>query len=425
MKGRFQRARAVVVASSGNFLEMYDFMVFGYFAPQIARTYFPSRDAFASLMLALMTFGAGFLMRPVGAVLLGAFFERHGRRSGLVLTLALMAVGTLTIALTPGYSVLGPAAPLMVVAGRLVQGLSAGVEVGGVSVYLSEIAPPAHRGFYVAWQSASQQVAVVFASLAGLAVTILWTPAEVMGWAWRIPFAIGCLLLPFLLLARRLLEESPEFVARPRIVDLGQVASALAAHWGFVLRGALATVMTTVFFYMLTAYAPTYGSKVLHLSSQASFLAALCVGASNFVLLPAMGALSDRVGRVPVLLVASATAAVVGYPSVRWLVADPSLARLLTVELVLAVTYAAYNGALIAFLTEIAPPKVRITGFSLAYSLATALFGGFTPAIATLLLQLTGDRAALGAWASAAAAVSLLTVASFAVAGRGRVPHAA
>src|SRR6185503_3524025 len=155
------------------------FMVYGYYATFIARAYFPSSSEYASLMLSLATFGAGFLMRPIGAVVLGAYVDRHGRRAGLLLTLGLMAVGTLTIATMPSYATFGIVAPLMVLLGRLVQGLSAGVEVGGVSVYLSEIAPPGRKGFFVAWQSASQQMAVVFAALLGIIVTSSLAPDDV------------------------------------------------------------------------------------------------------------------------------------------------------------------------------------------------------------------------------------------------------
>src|ERR1041384_7296707 len=168
---RREKVGAVLRVASGNFLEMYDFIVYGYYATSIARTFFPAGNAFTSLMLSLMTFGVGYLMRPIGAVVLGAYIDRVGRRQGLLVTLGLMAIGTLTIAVTPGYASIGLAAPLIIVAGRLLQGLSAGVELGGVSVYLAEIATPGRRGFYCSWQSASQQLAVVFTALIGLALT--------------------------------------------------------------------------------------------------------------------------------------------------------------------------------------------------------------------------------------------------------------
>jgi len=157
--------RAAVFTSArtaiGNFLEMYDFMVYGYYASAIATAFFPSKNQFASLMASLATFGAGFLMRPLGAIILGAYIDHHGRRKGLIVTLTLMAMGTISIAVVPGYAVLGLLAPALVLLGRLLQGFSAGVELGGVSVYLSEIATPGHKGFYTCWQSGSQQIAVI------------------------------------------------------------------------------------------------------------------------------------------------------------------------------------------------------------------------------------------------------------------------
>src|SRR5216110_419146 len=167
LTNRKSKVWSVVRVSSGNFLEMYDFMVFGYYASAIGNAFFPGGNPFVSLMLSLMTFGAGFLMRPLGAVVLGAYVDRHGRRSGLILTLGLMAIGTLSIAVTPGYASIGMLAPALVLGGRLIQGFSAGVELGGVSVYLAEIATPGNKGFYTSWQSGSQQVAVVFAATLG------------------------------------------------------------------------------------------------------------------------------------------------------------------------------------------------------------------------------------------------------------------
>src|SRR5262249_34891713 len=161
---------------------------------------FPNSSEYASLMLSLATFGSGYLMRPLGALVLGAYIDHHGRRKGLLLTLALMAIGTLSIACMPGYATLGLFAPLLVVLVRLVQGLSAGVEIGGVSVYLAEIAPPERKGFYVSWQSGSQQVAVVFAALLGIALSNWLRPEEMLAWGWRVPLLIGSMLIPFIFL---------------------------------------------------------------------------------------------------------------------------------------------------------------------------------------------------------------------------------
>jgi MFS family permease len=404
---RQSKFSSVMRVAVGNMLEMYDFQIFGYYAPAIALTFFPRGSAFAGLMLSLMTFGAGFLMRPLGAILLGSYIDHHGRRAGLLLTLSLMAIGTLSIAVIPGYATIGIAAPLLVVAGRLVQGLSAGVELGGVSVYLSEIASPGRKGFYVAWQSGSQQVAVMFAALLGIVLSLSLSPAQMTRWGWRIPLLAGCSLLPLLFLLRRSLEETEAFRSRRHRPKPAELVRILFANWPVVLLGMMMSTMTTVCFYMVTAYTPTFGSTVLHLAATGNLIVTLCVGACNFVLLPISGSISDRIGRRPLLIGCTVVALLTSYPALSWLVASPSFARLLVVELWLAAFYATYNGAMAVFLTEIMPVEVRTSGFSLAYSLATAVFGGFTPAICTYLIHITGNRAIPGVWLSFAAICGL------------------
>jgi MFS family permease len=385
---------------------MYDFVVFGYYATAIGRAFFPAGSAFASLMLSLMTFGAGFLVRPLGAVVLGVYIDRHGRRAGLMLTLGLMAAGTLTLACTPGYATLGLAAPVLVVAGRLLQGFSAGAELGGVSVYLSEIAPPGRKGFYVAWQSASQQAAVVFTALVGVLLGELLSAEDMGRWGWRVPFLLGCGIIPLLLLLRRWMQETEAFRSRPHPARSAELFRTLRGHARVVVLGILLTTMTTVSFYLITAYTPTFGERELSLGTRDVLTVTLCVGASNFVWLPVMGAVSDRVGRRRLLVGFAGLALLTAYPVMAWLTREPSFARLLAVGLWLSFLYAGYNGALVVYLTEIMPAQVRTSAFSLAYSLATAL-GGFTPAVSTYLIHRTGDPAAPGAWLSLAAGLGL------------------
>ncbi|MWL87109.1 MULTISPECIES: MFS transporter [unclassified Cupriavidus] len=400
--------RTVFRVVSGNFLEMYDFMVYGFYAAAIARTFFPSGNEFASLMLSLATFGAGFLMRPLGAIVLGAYIDHHGRRKGLIVTLVLMALGTLLIALVPGYASIGVAAPLLVLFGRLLQGFSAGVELGGVSVYLSEIAKPGQKGFYVAWQSASQQVAVIFAGLLGVILHATLAPAQMDDWGWRVPFLIGCLIVPFLFMIRRSLEETEAFRTRKHRPSTREIYRSMLDNWGIIVAGCMMVVMTTVSFYMITAYTPTFGKTVLKLDDVDNLIVTMCVGLSNFIWLPLMGAVSDRVGRKPLLVVFTIATLLTAYPAVSWLVAEPSFGRLLMVELWLSFLYASYNGAMVVTLAEVMPAAVRTTGFSLAYSLATALFGGFTPAISTYLIHATGNKAAPGLWLTFAAVCGLV-----------------
>jgi MFS family permease len=359
-------------------------------------------------MLTLGTFGAGYLMRPLGAVVLGAYMDRAGRRSGLILTLFLMAIGTLVIACIPGYRTIGIVAPIVVLLGRLLQGFSAGVQVGGASVYLSEMATPGHRGFYCAWQSASQQVAVIFAALLGVALSALVPPAGMAAWGWRAPFFIGCMIVPLLFWLRRSLPETEVFLAQKRHPGISEILTSLASHWKIVGVGVLLSTMTTVSFYLITAYTPTYGIEVLHLTSRQSLMVTFCVGMSNFFWLPTGGAISDKVGRRPMLILITVTAIVTAYPAMLWLVSDPSTARLLIVELWLSMFFGVYNGAMIPHLAEIMPPEIRTSGFSLAFSLATAIFGGFTPAICTYLIHETGNRAMPALWLSFAAMCGLV-----------------
>jgi MHS family citrate/tricarballylate:H+ symporter-like MFS transporter len=397
----------VLRVTSGNFLEMFDFFLFGAYATNIAKAFFPASSEFASLMLTFMTFGAGFLMRPLGAVVLGAYVDRIGRRRGLVVTLSIMASGTVLLAFTPSYATIGLAAPLLVLVGRLLQGFSAGVELGGVSVYLSEMATPGHKGFYVSWQSASQQLAIVVISALGYALGKLLTPDDLAAWGWRVPFFVGCLIIPVIFMIRRSLQETAEFLARGHRPDLREVCRSLLAHWSVILGGMLLVIMTTVSFYLITIYPPTYARSVLKLDEADARIVTFCVGVSNFVWLPVMGALSDRIGRRPILIAFTVLTIATSYAAMSWLTGAPSFHRMLMVYLWLSLLYGSYNGAMVVTLTEVMPPHVRTAGFSLAYSLATALFGGFSPAIVTWLIKVTGDTGAPGLWMAFAAACGL------------------
>ena len=399
---------SVIRVSSGNFLEMYDFMVFGYYAAAIGNAFFPTGNPFGSLMLSLMTFGAGFLMRPLGALVLGAYTDRHGRRAGLLLTLGMMSIGIFSIACMPGYATIGLLAPLLVLTGRLLQGFSAGMELGGVSVYLSEIATPGHKGFYVSWQSGSQQVAVMFAASVGVILNSVLSTEKMQRWGWRVPLLLGCLIIPFLFRLRKSLAETDEFLARKHRPVTSEIFRSLRNNWAIVMVGTFMVTMTTVSFYLITAYTPTFGNSVLHLASIDSLIVTLCVGASNLFWLPIMGALSDRIGRRPLLIGCTLLMLITAYPAMLWLVREPSFSRLLAVELWLSFIYGSYNGAMVVALTEIMPVEVRTSGFALAYSLATAIFGGFTPALSSYLIHVSGNRAIPGLWLSFAAACGLV-----------------
>ena len=392
------KVATVLRVTSGNFLEMFDFFLFGFYASYISKAFFPTGSEAASLMLTFMTFGAGFLMRPLGAIFLGAYVDRIGRRQGLIVTLSIMALGTILIAFVPSYQTIGLAAPMLVLIGRLLQGFSAGVELGGVSVYLSEMATPGNKGFYVSWQSGSQQVAVMAAAIIGYVLNQLVTPAQMQDWAWRIPFFIGCAIVPFLFYIRTSLEETKEFLEKKHRPTTGEIFRTLGANFRIVLLGMMLVVMTTVSFYTITVYTPTFGKSVLKLSETDSLIVTFCVALSNLFWLPVMGAVSDRFGRRGILAIFSGLTLLTAYPALAWLVGHVTFGNMLVTLLWFSFLYGSYNGAMVVALTEIVPSDVRTAGFSLAYSLATALFGGFTPLVSTWLIENTGDKAAPGYW---------------------------
>src|SRR6516225_4603354 len=231
------RSGAILRATSGNFLEQFDFFLFGFDASAIGKAFFPASSETASLLNTFGVFWLGALMRPVGAIVLGAYIDRIGRRQGLIVTLAIMAAGTVVIAFCPSYATIGIAAPVIVLIGRLLQGFSAGVELGGVSVYLAEISTPGNRGFYTSFQSSSQQVAIFVAAIIGYILSESMPAETVTAWGWRIPFFIGCLIIPLIFLLRRTLEETPEFLAMKKHPTASEVFASALANWRIVILG--------------------------------------------------------------------------------------------------------------------------------------------------------------------------------------------
>jgi MHS family citrate/tricarballylate:H+ symporter-like MFS transporter len=398
----------VVRVTSGNFLEMFDFFLFGFYASAIAKAFFPATNETAALLNAFGVFWLGALMRPVGAVVLGAYIDRIGRRQGLIVTLAIMAIGTVVIAFCPTYATIGLAAPVIVLVGRLLQGFSAGVELGGVSVYLAEISTPGNRGFYTSFQSSSQQVAIFVASILGFILSELMPADTVAAWGWRIPFFVGCLIIPVIFLLRRTLEETPEFLAMKKHPTASEVFASAMANWRIVILGMMIAVLTTTTFYFVTVYTPTFGKTVLKLTSQDALLVTLLVAVTNFIWNPVGGAVSDRLGRKPVLLTIACLSLLTAYPALHWLVAAPTFGKMLAVEMMFSFYFGVYSGTMLGCLVEIVPAHVRTTCFSLAFALAAALFGTFTPFASTWLIQATGDKASPGYWLMFAAVLGIV-----------------
>jgi MFS transporter, MHS family, citrate/tricarballylate:H+ symporter len=398
------RIGAILRATSGNFLEQFDFFLFGFYAPIISKAFFPSEDETAALLYAFGVFWLGAMMRPVGAIVLGAYIDQIGRRQGLIVTLAIMAAGTVVIAFCPTYATIGIAAPVIVLLGRLLQGFSAGVELGGVSVYLAEISTPGNRGFYTSFQSSSQQVAIFVASILGFILSE-WMPADtVAAWGWRIPFFVGCLIIPLIFFLRRTLEETPEFLAMKHHPNASEIFASALVNWRIIILGMMIAVLTTTTFYFVTVYTPTFGKTVLKLSSQD----ALLVAVTNFIWNPVGGALSDRIGRKPVLVTIATLSLLTTYPALHWLVIDPSFGKLLAVEMMLSFYFGVYSGTMLGALVEIVPAHVRTTSFSLAFALAAALFGTFTPFASTWLIEHTGDKASPCYWLMFGASLSII-----------------
>jgi MHS family citrate/tricarballylate:H+ symporter-like MFS transporter len=402
------RIGAILRATSGNFLEQFDFFLFGFYASYIAKAFFPSENETAALLNAFGVFWLGALMRPVGAIVLGAYIDRIGRRKGLIVTLAIMAIGTVTIALCPTYASIGVAAPVIVLVGRLLQGFSAGVELGGVSVYLAEVATPGNRGFYTSFQSASQQVAIFVAAIIGYVLSEMMAPATVAAWGWRIPFFIGCMIIPFIFFLRRTLEETPEFLAMKKHPTTSEVLSSAAVNWKIIVLGMMMAVLTTTTFYFVTVYTPTFGKTVLKLSTQEALIVTLLVAVTNFIWNPVGGAVSDRLGRKPVLLTIACLSLVTAYPALHWLVAAPTFGKMLAVEMMFSFYFGVYSGTMLGALVEVVPAHVRTTCFSLAFALAAGLFGTFTPFASTWLIDHTGDKASPGFWLMCAATLGIV-----------------
>ncbi|CCD85963.1 citrate-proton symporter (Citrate transporter) (Citrate carrier protein) [Bradyrhizobium sp. ORS 285] len=402
------RIGAILRATSGNFLEQFDFFLFGFYAAAIGKAFFPSTDETASLLNTFGVFWLGALMRPVGAIVLGAYIDKIGRRQGLIVTLGIMAAGTVVIAFCPTYETIGVAAPIIVLLGRLLQGFSAGVELGGVSVYLSEIATPGNRGFYTSFQSSSQQVAIFVASILGYLLSESMPAATVTAWGWRIPFFVGCLIIPLIFFLRRTLEETPAFLAMKKHPTTSEVFASALANWRIVLLGMMIAILTTTTFYFVTVYTPTFGKTVLKLSTADALLVTLLVAVTNFIWNPVGGALSDRIGRKPVLIGIAVLSLLTAYPALSWLVSAPSFGKMLAVEMMFSFYFGMYSGTMLGALVEIVPAHVRTTCFSLAFALAAALFGTFTPFAATWLIEKTGDKASPGFWLMFAAVLGII-----------------
>jgi MFS family permease len=415
--------RIVVATVAGNALEFYDFITYAFFAVYIGQAFFPASTPWGSLLLSVAVFGVGFVFRPLGALVIGAFADRAGRRPALLLTIGLITAGTLGLAVTPSYQSIGIAAPILVVACRLVQGLALGGEVGPASAFLIEIAPAHRRGLYTSWQLASQGMSALAAGAIGFAMSLILAPAELAAWGWRVPFLLCLLLIPIAGYLRHAMPETlvPPIPVRPvpvlpiPVTEMpvpgmpvaGEIPAGhrqrawlhtharLRTHAWLIMIAVLVIMGGTISTYV-GSYMTTYAIATLKLAPSLALAATVVGGTSMMVFALVGGWLSDQFGRRPVMLVPRIVLAVITWPLFLVLDAVPAPATLFLVTALLSALTAISATASIVAIPELLPRPVRATGLAVAYALGVSLFGGTTQFVITWLIKVTGDPAAPG-----------------------------
>ncbi|WP_172628020.1 MFS transporter [Bradyrhizobium ivorense] len=403
-------SRAVLGATIGNILEFYDFGTYSFFAIHIGRAFFPASDPFASLMLSLATFGAGFVTRPIGAIVLGSYSDRAGRRPAMTASFAMMSAAILLLAVTPSYETIGIAAPLLVIFARLVQGFALGGEVGPTTAYLMEAAPAERRGLAVSFQPASQQIAATAGALVGEILSLTLTSEALSAYGWRIALLLGAATLPFGVWLRSAL---PETLHRPdaQAPDVQPVRRSPTARrimaLGFVIL-ASCTIITYV-----TGYMTTYALNTLQVSAPLAFGATLISNTIGIAAALLGGWLADRAGRRHTMIWPQIAALLMTYPVFFWISESRSALALLgglgALTLIGTIPYSAFYVSM----AERLPKNIRGGAFATTYAFAIAIFGGTAQPIVTWLIHLTGSALA-PAWymlvASAAGFCAMLMI---------------
>jgi MFS transporter, MHS family, proline/betaine transporter len=403
----YQIAAAVI----GNALEWYDFIVFGFFAVIISRLFFPTDSQYASLLFTTATFGVGFFMRPVGGILIGIYADRQGRKAALLVVIASMTVAIALIAFAPTYAAIGIGAPLIIVVARLLQGFSAGGEFASATAFLIESAPAGRRGFYGSWQMVGQGLAVLIGAILGAVLTKTLSPEAIDGWGWRIPFLFGLVIGPVGLYIRNSLAETPAFLQSDQTSQSRTAGRrVLASHIKQILVCFGIVVSGTISFYVILVYIPTFARSQLQLPLDQAFLAQAIGLACEVALIPICGALSDRIGRKPVMIASLLLSLVVTYPLFMWVSSSPSFSRLLVMQVVLCSVFGIGNGPVSTALGEQFPTRVRSTALAIGYNVAVMLFGGFAPFFVTWLIHATGTPIAPAFYLMFGAAVGLFAV---------------
>ena len=416
-----KQSRAVVATAIGNMLEWYDFTVYAFFAGYIAKSFFPAGDNSRNQLLqALFVFGLGFVARPLGAVIIGNYADRAGRKAALTLTILLMGAGSAVIAFSPTFDTAGVAAPLLLLLGRLLQGFSAGGEIGGAAAFLLENAEFAHRGRVAAWLEASKGMSNILGALAAYSVTDLLSPSAVQSWGWRLPFLGGLAIVPVGLYLRHSLEETRDFQAVAAVERASAhphvpLLEIFKNHAQSLAVGFPVAALWAVASYVLMIFLPTYVQRTdtFGFSAQQAFGASL-VGNIPFVIgCLTFGSLSDRIGRRTSLFVSAILLLVGTLPLFMWLKADPSLYNLIIIQCFVCTLVATFSGVAPAALAEIFPTGVRSTGTALVYNAAFTLFGGFAAWIITWFRERSGGSVLVPAWYVMLAALAALIAIPF------------
>lgn len=387
----------------GNTIEVFDFIAYGTYAVMIGRAFFPVHDAFLSLLLSVSTFGIGFVTRPLGAFLIGIHADRHGNRSGMLLSLALMGLGSLMIALLPSYHSIGVAAPLLLVVARLIQGIAWGGEAGPATIFLLDAAGPGREGRLVAWQGVSQAGAVLLSGLVGVIVTSLLGADALSEWGWRIPFLLGVSVVPVGLWLRSGLPEPPARISAPPADLAPPPPLARVLLCGFVLM--TGGTVTQYFLNFSTSYALT----VLHLPIRNALLVGVAIGLSAAVAALAGGILSDRLGSRRVVLWPRLLLGLLVVPGLWLTTGTGSTGLFILLCVAIAAAQAAAFVASLVLMIACLPPLLRATRFGMVYAISIAAFGGTAQIVFVALIERTGSAISPGWYL---AAVNLLCVAA-------------
>jgi MFS transporter, MHS family, proline/betaine transporter len=407
--------RTIVACSIGNALEMYDFTVYSFFAMLIGKLFFPAGSAYSSLLLAVGTFGIGFVMRPLGALVIGSFADRRGRKAAMTLTISLMVVGTLCIACAPTYAAVGMLGTLVVVAGRMLQGFSLGGEIGASTSMLMEAGGFGSRGFRIGWQGASQGLSAVLGALSGVVLYSSLSPQALESWGWRLPFLLGLLIAPVGLYIRARVDETLDH----RVAESHPLWTLFSEHGNKIVRGVLSIVAGTVGMYLVVFFMPTYLVRVLHLPTSLSLMTGCVTGATMFVMSLVSGRLADRiVSRKPIALTSIGLTMVLVYPAFWLMNAHPGVPLALAITATLTAVSSLGGAPLLLLLMEMFPAGVRASGLSVIYSIGVTLFGGSAQFIATWLLSKTGNPLSLAIYLSACGVVTFCALVTLPERGR-------